>query len=148
MEVISRHHQVATLGFPQVRVNDGEWHHLLVELRSIKDGKDIKYIVSVSLDYGMYQVSFVALRGQYTSCHVLIRIVFHVFAKQKSVEIGYDLPGLKLQTLYVGGLPAADNHVSKGFVGCIQVDERACLKPLECFLFPNKCSSLPGCPDG
>ncbi|TNM91384.1 hypothetical protein fugu_019764 [Takifugu bimaculatus] len=93
MEVISRHHMVATLGFPQVRVNDGEWHHLLVELRSIKEGKDIKYMVSVSLDYGMYQ---------------------------KSVEIGYDLPGLKLQTLYVGGLPAADNHVSKGFVGCIQ----------------------------
>lgn len=77
-----------------------------------------------------------------------IRIVFHVYVKQKSVEIGYDLPGLKLQTLYVGGLPAADNHVTKGFVGCIQVDERACLKPLECFLSPNKCSSLPGCPDG
>lgn len=60
----------------------------------------------------------------------LITIVFHVFVKQKSVEIGYDLPGLKLQTLYVGGLPTADNHVSKGFVGCIQVDERVCLKPV------------------
>uniref|UniRef100_H3BZ58 Cadherin EGF LAG seven-pass G-type receptor 1 n=1 Tax=Tetraodon nigroviridis TaxID=99883 RepID=H3BZ58_TETNG len=84
---------VATLGFPQVRVDDGEWHHLLVELRSVKEGKDIKYMAAVSLDYDMYQ---------------------------KSVEIGYDLPGLKLQTLYVGGLPAADNHVSKGFVGCIQ----------------------------
>uniref|UniRef100_H3CYQ7 Cadherin EGF LAG seven-pass G-type receptor 1 n=1 Tax=Tetraodon nigroviridis TaxID=99883 RepID=H3CYQ7_TETNG len=93
MEVMSRHQLVATLGFPQVRVDDGEWHHLLVELRSVKEGKDIKYMAAVSLDYDMYQ---------------------------KSVEIGYDLPGLKLQTLYVGGLPAADNHVSKGFVGCIQ----------------------------
>lgn len=41
--------------------------------------------------------------------------------KQKSVEIGNDLPGLKLQTLHVGGLPGDGNHVSKGFVGCIQV---------------------------
>uniref|UniRef100_A0A4W6E3B3 Cadherin EGF LAG seven-pass G-type receptor 1a n=1 Tax=Lates calcarifer TaxID=8187 RepID=A0A4W6E3B3_LATCA len=73
---------VAALSFPQVRVNDGEWHHLLVELRSIKDGKDIKYM--------------------------------------KSVEIGNDLPGLKLQTLHVGGLPGEGNHVKKGFVGCIQ----------------------------
>lgn len=79
MEVLSRHHLVATLGFAQVRVNDGEWHHLLVELRSIKEGKDIKYVVSVSLDYGMYQVSFIALRGQRTSCHVFNNNCFPCF---------------------------------------------------------------------
>uniref|UniRef100_A0A3Q3FZG8 Cadherin EGF LAG seven-pass G-type receptor 1 n=1 Tax=Labrus bergylta TaxID=56723 RepID=A0A3Q3FZG8_9LABR len=92
MEVMLRQQLVASLGFPQVRVNDGEWHHLLVELRSIKDGKDIKYMATVFLDYGMYQ----------------------------SVEIGNDLPGLKLQTLHIGGLPGKGNHVNKGFVGCIQ----------------------------
>uniref|UniRef100_A0AAQ5ZGN2 Cadherin EGF LAG seven-pass G-type receptor 1 n=1 Tax=Amphiprion ocellaris TaxID=80972 RepID=A0AAQ5ZGN2_AMPOC len=91
--VLLNSHLVASLTFPQVRVNDGEWHHLLVELRSIKDGKDIKYMAAVSLDYGMYQ---------------------------KSVEIGNELPGLKLQTLHVGGLPGEGNHVNKGFVGCIQ----------------------------
>ncbi|XP_056280684.1 cadherin EGF LAG seven-pass G-type receptor 1 isoform X6 [Pseudoliparis swirei] len=93
MEVFRKQQLVASLGFPQVRVNDGEWHHLLVELRSAKDGKDIKYIAYVSLDYGMYQ---------------------------KSVELGNDLPGLKLQTLHVGGLPGEGNQVRKGFVGCIQ----------------------------
>ena len=56
MEVWLRQQRVASLSFPQVRVNDGEWHHLLVELRSVKDSKDIKYIASVSLDYDMYQV--------------------------------------------------------------------------------------------
>lgn len=56
MEVFLRQELVASLSFPQVRVNDGEWHHLLVELRSAKDGKDIKYVAYVSLDYGMYQV--------------------------------------------------------------------------------------------
>uniref|UniRef100_A0A7N6AZJ4 Cadherin EGF LAG seven-pass G-type receptor 1a n=1 Tax=Anabas testudineus TaxID=64144 RepID=A0A7N6AZJ4_ANATE len=91
--VLLRQQLVASLSFPQVRVNDGEWHHLLVELRSVKDGKDIKYVAAVSLDYGMYQVQ---------------------------VEIGNDLPGLKLQTLHVGGLPGKENHVNKGFVGCIQ----------------------------
>ncbi|XP_072233193.1 cadherin EGF LAG seven-pass G-type receptor 1 isoform X2 [Leuresthes tenuis] len=93
MEVLLRQQLLASLSFPQVRVNDGEWHHLLVELKSIKDGKDIKYMAAVSLDYGMYQ---------------------------KSVEIGNDLPGLKLRTLHVGGLPGEGNRVTKGFVGCIQ----------------------------
>lgn len=45
--------------------------------------------------------------------------------KQKSIEIGNDLPGLKLQTLHVGGLPGERNDVIKGFVGCIQVGGRA-----------------------
>ncbi|KAK5896022.1 hypothetical protein CgunFtcFv8_009667 [Champsocephalus gunnari] len=93
MEVLLRDQLVASVSFPKVRVNDGEWHHLLVELRSVKDGKDIKYMASVSLDYGVYQ---------------------------KSVEIGNELPGLKLQTLHLGGLPGDGNHVRKGFVGCIQ----------------------------
>lgn len=48
--------RVALLDFPQVRVSDGEWHHILVELKSGKDGKDIKYMAMVSLDYGMFQV--------------------------------------------------------------------------------------------
>ncbi|XP_041833765.1 cadherin EGF LAG seven-pass G-type receptor 1 isoform X2 [Melanotaenia boesemani] len=93
MEVLLRQQLLASLTFPQVRVNDGEWHHLLVELRSIKDGKDIKYMAAVSLDYDMYK---------------------------RSVEIGNELPGLKLQALHVGGLPGEGNLVNKGFVGCIQ----------------------------
>lgn len=47
---------VALLDLSKVRVNDGEWHHVLMELKSIKDGKDIKYMALVSLDYGMFQV--------------------------------------------------------------------------------------------
>ncbi|KAF7228987.1 transcript variant X3 [Nothobranchius furzeri] len=93
MDVLLRQQLLASLSFPQVRVNDGEWHHMLVEVRSIKDGKDIKYMAVVSLDYGMFT---------------------------KSVEIGNNLPGLKLQTLHVGGLPGEGNLVNKGFVGCIQ----------------------------
>ncbi|XP_049616876.1 cadherin EGF LAG seven-pass G-type receptor 1 isoform X5 [Syngnathus scovelli] len=93
MEVLLMEQIVASLSFPQVRVNDGEWHHLLVELRSVKDGKALRYVAAVSLDHGMYK---------------------------KSVVIGNDLPGLKLQTLHVGGLPGEGNHVREGFVGCIQ----------------------------
>lgn len=38
------------------RVTDGEWHHLLIELKSTKEGKDIKYLAVMTLDYGMDQV--------------------------------------------------------------------------------------------
>uniref|UniRef100_A0A8C7GPE4 Cadherin EGF LAG seven-pass G-type receptor 1 n=1 Tax=Oncorhynchus kisutch TaxID=8019 RepID=A0A8C7GPE4_ONCKI len=88
-EVFLGSERVALLRFPQVRVNDGEWHHVLVELQSVKDGKDIKYMALVSLDYG-------------------------------SVEIGNELPGLRLRALYLGGLPGEGNHVHEGFTGCIQ----------------------------
>lgn len=55
-EVYSGLSQVASLKMSQSRVSDGEWHHLLIELKSAKDGKDIKYLAVMSLDYGMYQI--------------------------------------------------------------------------------------------
>ncbi|XP_076877652.1 cadherin EGF LAG seven-pass G-type receptor 1 isoform X2 [Brachyhypopomus gauderio] len=85
--------RVARLEFPQVRVNDGEWHHVLVELKSGKDGKDIKYMALVSLDYGVFQ---------------------------GTVEIGNELPGCRLRTLSVGGLAKKNGTVLNGFDGCMQ----------------------------
>uniref|UniRef100_A0A8C2DKV0 Cadherin EGF LAG seven-pass G-type receptor 1 n=1 Tax=Cyprinus carpio TaxID=7962 RepID=A0A8C2DKV0_CYPCA len=85
--------KVAMLDFPEVRVNDGEWHHLLVELRSSKDGKDTKYMANVYLDYDMFMVSSV-------------------------------LPGLKLRSLFIGGLLGQSNSVEQGFKGCMQVRPR------------------------
>lgn len=63
-QVLLGEQKVATLDFPEVRVNDGEWHHLLVELRSSKDGKDTKYMANVYLDYDMFMVSSVVLTKQ------------------------------------------------------------------------------------
>ncbi len=56
---------MALLDFPQVCVDNGEWHHVLVELKSGKDGKDIKYMALVSLDYGMFQVYDFSIYLQY-----------------------------------------------------------------------------------
>ncbi len=63
-QVLLGEQKMATLDFPEVRVNDGEWHHLLVELRSSKDGKDTKYMANVYLDYDMFMVSSVVLTKQ------------------------------------------------------------------------------------
>uniref|UniRef100_A0A8C3LCN8 Cadherin EGF LAG seven-pass G-type receptor 1 n=1 Tax=Chrysolophus pictus TaxID=9089 RepID=A0A8C3LCN8_CHRPC len=76
-EVYSGMTQVASLKMTQSRVSDGEWHHLLIELKSAKDGKDIKYLAVMSLDYGMYQ---------------------------STVQIGNQLPGLKMKSIIVGGV--------------------------------------------
>uniref|UniRef100_A0A671R1L4 Cadherin EGF LAG seven-pass G-type receptor 1-like n=1 Tax=Sinocyclocheilus anshuiensis TaxID=1608454 RepID=A0A671R1L4_9TELE len=92
-EVLLGEQKVATLDFPEVRVNDGEWHHLLVELRSSKDGKDTKYMAHVFLDYNMVM---------------------------KSAEIGNELPGLKLRSLFIGGLQGQSNSIQQGFKGCMQ----------------------------
>ncbi|XP_035521250.1 cadherin EGF LAG seven-pass G-type receptor 1-like [Morone saxatilis] len=63
-----------------------------MELKSSKDGKDIKYMAEVSLDYGLFQAS---------------------------VEIGNELPGLRLKSLFVGGL-MKNGLVVNGWRGCIQ----------------------------
>lgn len=49
---------VASMRLSRSRVTDGEWHHLLIELKSAKEGKDIKYLAVMTLDYGMDQVSY------------------------------------------------------------------------------------------
>ncbi|XP_071589956.1 cadherin EGF LAG seven-pass G-type receptor 1 isoform X6 [Heliangelus exortis] len=92
-EVYSGLSQVASLKMSQSRVSDGEWHHLLIELKSAKDGKDIKYLAVMSLDYGMYQ---------------------------SSVQIGNQLPGLKMKHIVVGGVPGDQVSVQQGFYGCMQ----------------------------
>lgn len=48
---------VASMRLARTRVTDGAWRHLLVELRSAKEGKDVTYLAVVTLDYGMEQVS-------------------------------------------------------------------------------------------
>ncbi|XP_073429603.1 cadherin EGF LAG seven-pass G-type receptor 1 isoform X2 [Dendrobates tinctorius] len=92
-EVYSGVTRVAGMKIQQMRVSDGEWHHLLIELKSSKDGKDIKYLAIMYLDYGVYQ---------------------------NSVEIGNDLPGVKLKAIFVGGLSDPDGHVTQGFTGCMK----------------------------
>uniref|UniRef100_A0A8C5FDN9 Cadherin EGF LAG seven-pass G-type receptor 1a n=1 Tax=Gadus morhua TaxID=8049 RepID=A0A8C5FDN9_GADMO len=70
-----------------------------------------------------------------------------------SVEIGNELPGLKVKTLFVGGLLGEGNHVTQGFTGCIQVQCRSvclcvcvcvCLCVLACVSHVNRCDLSSG----
>uniref|UniRef100_A0A8C4TTD2 Cadherin EGF LAG seven-pass G-type receptor 1 n=1 Tax=Falco tinnunculus TaxID=100819 RepID=A0A8C4TTD2_FALTI len=92
IQVYSGLSQVASLKMSQSRVSDGEWHHLLIELKSAKDGKDIKYLAVMSLDYGMYQVRQLhnfAVR-HYRNCCILnensnLKVIFFC---QQGVRMG------------------------------------------------------------
>ncbi|XP_048195279.1 cadherin EGF LAG seven-pass G-type receptor 1 [Perognathus longimembris pacificus] len=84
---------VASVQLSRFRVTDGAWHHLLVELRSAKDGKDVKYLAVVTLDYGM---------------------------DQSTVQIGNQLPGLRMRSVAVGGVSEDKVSVRRGFRGCMQ----------------------------
>nr|XP_051684094.1 cadherin EGF LAG seven-pass G-type receptor 1 isoform X2 [Oryctolagus cuniculus] len=85
--------EVASVSLPRSRVSDGEWHHVLIELRSAKDGKDIKYLAALTLDYGV---------------------------DQNTVQIGSQLPGLKMRRVFVGGESEDKVSVRRGFRGCMQ----------------------------
>ncbi|XP_043823673.1 cadherin EGF LAG seven-pass G-type receptor 1 [Dromiciops gliroides] len=85
--------EVASMRLGRSRVSDGEWHHLLIELKSAKDGKDIKYLAVMTLDYGL---------------------------DQNTVQIGNQLPGLKMRSILLGGLSEDQVTVRQGFSGCMQ----------------------------
>ena len=41
-----------------LQVTEGEWHHLLIELKNVKEDSEMKHLVTMTLDYGMDQVSW------------------------------------------------------------------------------------------
>ncbi|XP_032738655.1 cadherin EGF LAG seven-pass G-type receptor 1 [Lontra canadensis] len=84
---------VASMRLSRSRVTDGEWHHLLIELKSAKEGKDIKYLAVMTLDYGL---------------------------DQDTVQIGNQLPGLRMRSVVVGGVSEDKVTVRHGFRGCMQ----------------------------
>ncbi|XP_059043270.1 cadherin EGF LAG seven-pass G-type receptor 1 [Mustela lutreola] len=84
---------VASMRLSRSRVTDGEWHHLLIELKSAKEGKDIKYLAVMTLDYGL---------------------------DQDTVQIGNQLPGLRMRSVVVGGVSEDKVTVRRGFRGCMQ----------------------------
>ncbi|XP_032898448.1 cadherin EGF LAG seven-pass G-type receptor 2 isoform X3 [Amblyraja radiata] len=85
--------QVTALTMDQIKVNDGDWHHLQLELKSSRDGTEAKYTALISIDYGLHQTM---------------------------VEIGNELHGLKLKTISIGGVPDNNGSVLLGFRGCMQ----------------------------
>lgn len=40
----------------QLRLSDGRWHDLQLELRDIRSGRDSRYVITLTLDFGIYQV--------------------------------------------------------------------------------------------
>ncbi|XP_039393669.1 cadherin EGF LAG seven-pass G-type receptor 2 isoform X2 [Mauremys reevesii] len=77
----------------QVKVNDGDWHHLQLELRRGRESTEAKGLAVLALDYGLHQVLEVP---------------------------SSELQGLKLQNLSVGGVAGAGGQVQQGFRGCMQ----------------------------
>ncbi|XP_036415720.1 cadherin EGF LAG seven-pass G-type receptor 2 [Colossoma macropomum] len=78
-----------------VSVDDGEWHHLQVELLGPAGGAahSEEYKALLTIDHGLYT---------------------------STMEVDSKLKGVKLKTLSVGGVAAGNNKVLYGFHGCIQ----------------------------
>uniref|UniRef100_A0A8C8VMJ4 Cadherin EGF LAG seven-pass G-type receptor 2 n=1 Tax=Pelusios castaneus TaxID=367368 RepID=A0A8C8VMJ4_9SAUR len=76
----------------QVKLNDGDWHHLQLELRRGRESAGAESLALMTLDYGLHQVW----------------------------QGGDELQGLKLWELSVGGLAGEEGQVQQGFRGCMQ----------------------------
>ncbi|XP_052329457.1 cadherin EGF LAG seven-pass G-type receptor 2-like isoform X4 [Oncorhynchus keta] len=76
----------------EVTVNDGDWHHLQLELKGVPGGAP-RHKAVLSFDHGLYTAS---------------------------MEVDNKLKGAKVKTLSVGGITGADGKIHHGFRGCVQ----------------------------
>ncbi|XP_062320603.1 cadherin EGF LAG seven-pass G-type receptor 2 isoform X2 [Osmerus eperlanus] len=77
----------------ELSVNDGDWHHLHLELQGAQVASAPRHKAVLSLDHGLYLAS---------------------------MEVDTKLKGSKLKMVSVGGLAGADGKVQHGFRGCVQ----------------------------
>ncbi|XP_069046547.1 cadherin EGF LAG seven-pass G-type receptor 2 isoform X2 [Lepisosteus oculatus] len=84
---------VTTLQMDEVKVNDGDWHHLQLELRGVHVGEELQHHAILSFDYGLHTAS---------------------------VKLDQELQGLKLKTMSMGGVSGGEGAVLRGFRGCMQ----------------------------
>nr|XP_033773923.1 cadherin EGF LAG seven-pass G-type receptor 2 isoform X1 [Geotrypetes seraphini] len=85
--------RIVSLLLDQVKVNDGDWHHVQLELQSGTEGQDSHSLAVLSFDYGLHQVM---------------------------EDINTELQGMKLLNLSVGGVRGDGGEVQHGFRGCMQ----------------------------
>lgn len=45
-----------SLVLDQLQLSDGRWHDLQLELRDVRSGRDSRYVITLTLDFGLYQV--------------------------------------------------------------------------------------------
>ncbi|XP_053103347.1 cadherin EGF LAG seven-pass G-type receptor 2 isoform X2 [Hemicordylus capensis] len=93
MTVHRANSQISALRVHQVKVNDGDWHHLQLELHNSRDNPEAQCLAIMTFDYGLHQVV---------------------------ANISSELHGLKVRNLSVGGVPAKQGEVQQGFRGCMQ----------------------------
>lgn len=104
----------------EVLVNDGDWHHLQLDISSL-GGAASYHKALLSLDQGLYLVSDFVCRSpshQFweASNH---KVCLEPF--QASMEVDGKLRDSKLNTVSVGGLTRSDGKIQHGFRGCVQV---------------------------
>lgn len=56
MTVYRANIQISALRLHQVKVNDGDWHHLQLELHSSWDNPEAQWLAIMAFDYGLHQV--------------------------------------------------------------------------------------------
>ncbi|XP_054032276.1 cadherin EGF LAG seven-pass G-type receptor 2 [Dryobates pubescens] len=85
--------RLAWLRLPSAKVNDGDWHHLQLELRGAPGPAPPATLLLLALDYGRHQAV---------------------------ADVAGELQGLRLRALSVGGLAGDGGTVEQGFRGCLQ----------------------------
>ena len=56
------------LRLDQVQVNDGRWHDLQLELRDVRSGRETRYVATLRLDFGLFQVRITAVWSGCLGC--------------------------------------------------------------------------------
>uniref|UniRef100_A0A8C3AKZ0 Cadherin EGF LAG seven-pass G-type receptor 3 n=1 Tax=Cyclopterus lumpus TaxID=8103 RepID=A0A8C3AKZ0_CYCLU len=60
--------RLVRLRLDQVQISDGRWHDLQLELRDVRSGRETRYVATLRLDFGLYQVinRIQSLKGRFS----------------------------------------------------------------------------------
>jgi len=80
--------RLVRLRLDQVQVSDGRWHDLQLELRDVRSGRETRYVATLRLDFGLYQVinRIQSLNGRFsgqTDCSSNFGWIDFIFSLEK-----------------------------------------------------------------
>uniref|UniRef100_A0A803W489 Cadherin EGF LAG seven-pass G-type receptor 3 n=1 Tax=Ficedula albicollis TaxID=59894 RepID=A0A803W489_FICAL len=108
----------------QLQLSDGKWHDLQLELRDVHSGRDSRYVITLTLDFGLYQVGAAEHPGTRTGT------VGDAWRTQVEL-LSPALQGVRLGDSATGIVLPKPNHALRVEAGCS---------------VPSPCDSNP-CPD-
>uniref|UniRef100_A0A8C3DJ17 Cadherin EGF LAG seven-pass G-type receptor 3 n=1 Tax=Corvus moneduloides TaxID=1196302 RepID=A0A8C3DJ17_CORMO len=101
----------------QLQLSDGKWHDLQLELQDVHSGRDSRYVITLTLDFGLYQVDRCCLRPWHQDKNCGRRLA-NTGGAVFTVSLSPALQGVRLGDSVTGTVLPKPSHALRVEAGC------------------------------